>query len=104
MRSVLSTIMPCGLLLRPCCGYSLQTRPSTPAPFAARLLVEDGTTQLHLDLTDFIGLRGRHRSQQALGRVESSISVIAGKGFLVRPLVPHVAQLRNQAAFGKAEG
>jgi len=66
-------------------------RAGTPAPFAAHLFVEDGTAQFHLDLADFIGLRGRHRSQQALGRVEGSISVIAGKGLLVRPAIADVA-------------
>jgi hypothetical protein len=28
MSSALSTSMLCGLLRQPCCGYSLQTRPS----------------------------------------------------------------------------
>jgi hypothetical protein len=32
------------------------------------------------------------------------MSIVTGKGLLVRPLVAHIAQLRNQAAFGKAKG
>src|SRR4030095_577004 len=50
MRSALSIIMPCGLLLRPCCGYSLQTSPSEESsdPF--------GHDQMRLSLTTIVGI------------------------------------------------
>jgi hypothetical protein len=38
-------------------------RASAPAPVVAYLFVEDRAPEFHLDLTDFIGLWGRYRSQ-----------------------------------------
>ena len=73
-------------------------RASASAPIAAHLFIEDGAPELHLDLADLIGLRSRHRSQQALGRVECSISIVTGKGLLVRPLIAHITQFAHEAA------
>ena len=65
-------------------------RAGAASPFAAGLLVEDGTPQFHLDLADFVGLWGRYRRQQALCGVERAIGIIAREGLLVRPAIAHV--------------
>ena len=80
------------------CRCAFDGRASAPAPIAAHLFIEDGAPELHLDLADLIGLRSRHRSQQALGRVERSISVVTGKGLLVRPLIAHITQFAHETA------
>ena len=73
------------------------------ALLAPRLLVEAKPQELRLHLLDVVGLRRRDGGQQAAGRVERAIGVVAGEGLLVRPPVAMVAELADQAALGGPE-
>ena len=68
-----------------------------------RLLVEANPQELRLHLLDLVRLRGRDRGQQAAGRVEGAVGVVAGEGLLVRPLVAMVAEFAHQAALGGSQ-
>ena len=85
-------------------GRAGEGQAGLPAPFAARLLVEAGAQQLHLELLDVGRLRRRHRRQQPVRRVERAVGVVAGERLLVRPGVPVAAQLADEAALGRPEG
>jgi hypothetical protein len=74
------------------------------ALLAPRLFVEAQAQQFHLHLVHFVGLGGRDGGQQALGGIQGAVSVIAGEGLLVGPLIAPGADLRHQTTLGKAEG
>jgi hypothetical protein len=73
------------------------------ALLAARLLVEAHAQQLGLHLLDFAPPAGGNRRQQACGRIERAVGVVAGEGFLMRPAVAHGQQFIHQAALRLAE-
>jgi hypothetical protein len=70
------------------------------ALLTAHLLVEAQAQQFHLDSLDLVGLRRRHGGQQPSGRIQRPIRVVARERLLVRPLVPMVAEFREEAPFG----
>ena len=82
---------------------ALDGRARATPPFAARLLLIHQPPQLLLHPPHLVGLGGRDGGQEALGRVQGAVGVVAGKGLLVRPAVAHLAQLAHQAALGVAQ-
>ena len=65
--------------------------------FAASLLVELQSQQVHPHLADLFGFGCRDGGKQPLHAVQRPVGVAARKGFLVCPLVANVAQFADQA-------
>jgi len=57
------------------------------------LLVKHLAAQIQLDTAHLFGLRRRHGREQPLRRIQGAVRVVAGKGFLMRPLVAPVPHL-----------
>src|SRR5262245_11212343 len=60
--------------------------------FCPGLFVEADTEQLHLHFVDFISLGRGNSREEPPRRIQYSVSVIAGKGFLMCPLVTCTSQ------------
>ena len=82
---------------------ALDGRARALALFAPHLLIEAQTQQFQFHLFDVIRLWRGNGRQQPGGGIQAAIGVVGGEGLLVRPLVAHLAQLADEAAFREAQ-
>ena len=71
--------------------------------FAASLLVELQSQQIHPHLANLFGFGCRDCGKQPLHAVKRPVGIAARKGFLVCPLVANVAQFADQAPFRRSQ-
>ncbi len=89
---------------QPAGGRALDGRAGALAPLAAHLLVEADAQKFVLHPLHLGRLRRGDGRQQAIGRVEGAIGVVAAERLLVGPFVAEAAQFADQAALGVAQG